>query len=238
MNRAPSSFAVIGAGGLGCPALLGLAAAGAARIALWDPDRVETSNLQRQVLYASAHVGMPKVEAAAAQLRGQSPDLRVETHRQRIDPENVDALLADLPPDTIVLECTDQPRLKFAFNDRCLARGVPLVIGAALGGRGQAMAVLATHACYRCIYEAPPPSDRLASCAEAGVLGSAVGLAGFLMAQLAVALTQGRTNVAGVLFALDVWSGRVQRLAPGRRTDCPACRAPINDLDRYHRPHV
>jgi molybdopterin/thiamine biosynthesis adenylyltransferase len=217
---ASACFVVIGAGGLGCPALLALLASGARRAIVVDHDRVEAHNLQRQVLYDLGDVGAAKAEAAARRLAGA---LRVEPRVEALAPDGVPAFVAGLPSRVaIVLECTDQPALKFAFNDACLAHGVPLVIGAALGFRGQALAVLAGHACYRCVYEAPPPDHEIPRCDEAGVLGSGVGHVGMLMAHLAVRLGEGDASVAGRLWALDLLRGEVRSLAPALRAGCTA----------------
>lgn len=220
---APSSscFVVIGAGGLGCPALLALSAAGAGRALVVDPDRVEAHNLQRQVLYDVGDVGAPKAEAAARRLRRHGA-MRVEPRVLALRPAEAAAFVASLPAAAIVLECTDQPALKFAINDACVARGVPLVVGAALGWRGQALAVAGDGACYRCVYEAPPPDDEIPRCDEAGVIGSGVGHVGMLMAHLALRLAEGERAVAGQLWALDLLHARVQRIAPRRRPGCPA----------------
>jgi molybdopterin/thiamine biosynthesis adenylyltransferase len=217
---ASACLVVIGAGGLGCPALLALAGAGARRALVVDPDRVEAHNLQRQVLYDVSDVGAAKAEAAARRLAAAG--LAVEPHVRALSPATVRAFVAALPPAAIVLECTDQPALKFAFNDACLAHDVPLVVGAALGFRGQALAVRAGHACYRCVYEAPPPEHEIPRCDEAGVLGSGVGHVGMLMAHLALRLQAGDDTVAGQLWALDLLHARVQRLAPALRAGCPA----------------
>ncbi len=216
-------FVVVGAGGLGCPALLGLSAAGARRFTVIDPDRVEPSNLQRQVLYALADVGRPKAEAAAWALRRRLPDLDVRPQARALAADEADAFVADLPPESIVLECTDAPALKFALNDAGLRHGTPVVIGAALGLRGQCMGVVGGSACYRCIYEAPPPE--VPTCEHAGVLGAAVGLAGYLMASVAVGLCRAADDeTLGTLTAFDVASVAVQSLHPHPRAGCPACR--------------
>lgn len=216
-------FVVVGAGGLGCPALLGLLAGGARSIQIVDHDRVEASNLHRQVLYTIADVGARKAEAAAWALRERASDVDVQPIVRRLGVEDLDDFLDALPRDTIVLECTDSPALKFAFNDACLARGVPLVVGAALGLRGQVIAVTPGAACYRCIYEAPPLD--LPSCDAAGVLGPAVGTAGFLMAAAALRLAEGAVETSGRLLAIDGATGRVQTLAPAPRRGCIACLA-------------
>jgi molybdopterin/thiamine biosynthesis adenylyltransferase len=213
------TFVVVGAGGLGCPALLGLLAGGAESIWIVDHDRVDASNLHRQVLFTLADVGSGKAEAAAFALRQRRRNLDVRAISRRV--HEVDDFLDTLPRDAIVLECTDQPAIKFAFNDACLRRGVPLVIGAALGLHGQVMCVAAGHACYRCIYESPPAD--LPSCDAAGVLGPAVGAAGFVMASAALRLAAGAVETSGRLLAIDCATGRVQTLAPRPRSSCDAC---------------
>lgn len=217
-------FVVVGAGGLGCPALLALRAAGALRAIVIDHDRVEAHNLQRQVLYDVGDVGAAKAEAAARRL---GPGLRVEPRVQALRPAGVLSFVGGLRDRfeagaAIVLECTDQPALKFAFNDACLAHGVPLVVGAALGFSGQALAVAHGRACYRCVYEAPPPDHEIPRCDEAGVLGAGVGHVGMLMAHLALRLAEGDASVAGRLWALDLLRADVRCLAPALRAGCPA----------------
>lgn len=218
------AFWLIGVGGLGCPAALGLSAAGVGGIAIVDHDLVEASNLQRQILFSIAEVGMPKVDAARLRLHARCPALHVESVRRRLQPADVPGFVAALPPAAVVLECTDSPALKFAFNDACLGRGVPLVIGAALGLQAQVLAVLPGHACYRCIYEAPPLHPPR-SCESAGVLGPSVGLAGFLMASVAVAMASGKTEAAGRLITFDSLRAQSRTLRPYTRPGCTACGA-------------
>lgn len=209
-------WVIVGAGGLGCPALLALLGAGARTFHIVDPDVVEASNLQRQVLYSVAHVGMPKVRAAGLALRARNPSIDLQLEHRGLRSAEVDSFVAALPPGSVVLECTDAPSLKFAFNDACLGHGVPLVIGAALGVRGQVLKVAAGQACYRCIYETVP--REVPTCAAAGVLGPAVGLTGALMAQVALSRAP-----AGRLLALDLLRSHTQTLHPRPRPDCPAC---------------
>lgn len=216
-----STFVVVGAGGLGCPALLGLVAAGARRLWIVDDDVVEASNLQRQVLYTLGDIGMAKTDAARFALRRRRPELEVNTSRTRVVPAEARAFVAALPPRSVLLECTDAPAVKFALNDAALAHDVPLVIGAALGLRGQALAIRPGAACYRCIYETPP--DDPPTCDAAGVLGTAVGATGFHMASLALALARGRVDAAGHLWAIDLGSMIVQSLHPAPRPACDAC---------------
>jgi adenylyltransferase/sulfurtransferase len=217
---------VLGAGGLGCPAVLGLCAAGARRVVVVDHDVVDATNLHRQVLYDLGDVGANKAEVAASRLRARG--VAAEAIVQRISPATLDALLDGCDADAVVLECSDAPALKFAVNDACVARGLRLVLGAALGLRGHAIAVVPGSACYRCVFEAPPPDDLVPTCAAAGVLGTAVGTTGFFMAHLAAAIASDRTDdVAGRLFELGLASGIIRALAGRRRDDCacaPHCR--------------
>ncbi|MBX7082772.1 MAG: ThiF family adenylyltransferase [Nannocystaceae bacterium] len=227
MTAAEPRYVVLGAGGLGCPALLGLRMAGATRVDIVDHDRVDASNLARQVLYDLGDVGARKAEVAARRLRAAGIDARAHVRRIPLDrPEALAALLDELGRDAIVLECTDAPALKFACNDALVAHGGRGVIGAALGLRGQAIAVQPGSACYRCVYEAPPPAELLPTCAQAGVLGPAVGSVGFFMATLAVALANGGADeAAGRLFVLELGSGIIRPLAGRPRPGCSCGRA-------------
>ena len=224
---ANAHFVVLGAGGLGCPALLGLVSAGAQSLTVVDHDRVEASNLHRQVLYTQADVGRPKAEAARDRLRARVPTLSITAQDLRLEPTAVHRWLGEARPGTVLLECTDSPRLKFAVNDAGLARGIAVVIGAVLRWAGQALAVVPGSACYRCIFEAPPPPELTPSCASAGVMGAAAGAIGMWMAALAVALAGGPPQAAsGRLLAFDFLHGHVQELTPAPRLDCPACAPP------------
>lgn len=151
--------------------------------------------------------------------------MEVEARVEGVTEASLHALVAALPASAVVLECTDRPRLKFALNDAAVARGRAAVIGAALGLRAQVMALAPGRTCYRCIYEEPPSAELIPTCDAAGVLGPAVGLAGWLMASLAVGLAEHRSETAGRLVAIDVSSTTIQTLAPSRRRDCPACAA-------------
>lgn len=220
---------VLGAGGLGCPALLGLSCAieadRALGITIVDADRVERSNLHRQVLFTIADVGAAKAEAARFRLRTRRPDLNIDTVHQHVDAARLDAMLGALAPGSVVLECTDDPALKFAANDLCLHHDVPLVVAGVLGWQGQAMAVRRGAACYRCIFEAPPPPELAPACSEVGVMGSAAGVLGQLMALLALRLAAGE-DAAGELIVADMRKTSVRTLRPAAREGCPACSDP------------
>lgn len=216
-------FLVLGAGGLGCPALLGLVGAGARHVGVVDCDAVDATNLHRQVLYDLGDVGAPKVEAAARRLRALDPRLQVEPIPLRLDERTLSSLLAAQPPGTVVLECSDQPDLKFLVHDLCGEHHLDLVIGGVQRWGGQAMAVRhGAGACFRCVFEAAPPAELAPSCAAVGVLGAAAGALGFMMAHLAVAL-DAHQDVAGTLVALDLRELRPQQIRPARRAGCPGC---------------
>jgi adenylyltransferase/sulfurtransferase len=174
-----TAFTIIGVGGLGCPLALDLALGGA-RLVLVDDDRVELSNLPRQILFRTADVGRLKVEAAAdALVRRGVPAARIEAVAARWSGETVG----------VVCEGSDSLATKFAVNDRCVAQAVPLVIGGVLRHEGQVFPIAPGGACYRCLFEAPP--DEAPSCADAGVLGPTCGLVATLMASAARALAAG-----------------------------------------------
>lgn len=215
-------FLVLGAGGLGCPALLGLLAGGARELALVDCDDVDATNLQRQILYGLGDVGAPKVVAAARNLRARAPDLRAEPIALRLDERTTPALLAAQPAGTLVLECSDRPDLKFLVQDTCVELGLPLVLGGVQRWGGLAMAIAPGGACLRCVFEDAPPPELTPSCAAVGVLGAAAGALGFLMAHLAHALRAGH-DVAGALLSLDLRDPRPRRLQPRPRPGCPGC---------------
>src|SRR5258708_10647625 len=144
------AVAVVGAGGLGSPALLHLCASGIGRLTVLDDDEVSLDNLGRQVLYRTEHVGMPKAEVAAAQLRSLNPHVRVDAVRARVDASNAAALLDG---HDVVVEASDNFATKFAVNDACVALGIAAVIGAALRLEGQVITVAVGAPCYRCLFQ-------------------------------------------------------------------------------------
>jgi adenylyltransferase/sulfurtransferase len=214
---------IIGVGGLGSPAAMALADAGVGTLGLVDPDTVELSNLHRQPLYLESDVGSPKVDAAATRLRVEHPALRVETWRTRFDLDTAPLLDGF----DVVLDGTDSVAAKFAVNDAAVARRVPLIHAGAIGTRAQLLTILPGEtACYRCLFEEPPPADEVASCEEAGVLGPVVVLAGSLQAADAIRLLSGAAPLfAGRLLAFDTGAGSWRRIVVAPRPGCPACGA-------------
>ena len=216
-----ASVLVIGAGGLGCPAALYLAAAGVGRIAIADHDAVAAENLHRQILYGKTDLGQAKAEVAATALRRVNPDVSVEPLSIRVTAAGARALVKGR---SLVVEGTDDPETKFAVNDACVAEGVPLVIGGVVRWSGQLMAVLPRKtACYRCVFESPPEAPA-ETCEAAGVLGPAAGVVGTLMAVEACKLLLGKGEpLAGRIRVMDFLAGTSRDVAWNRRPGCPAC---------------
>ncbi|HET6282916.1 MAG TPA: HesA/MoeB/ThiF family protein, partial [Polyangia bacterium] len=188
---AAGAVLIIGAGGLGCPAALAVAAAGVRRIGVVDDDRVDASNLHRQILHRTGSVGMPKVASLAAALSGRFPGMEVNTHAVRFGADNAAALLRGYD---VVIDGSDNFATKFVANDAAVLAGIPLIHGAAVGTGGQLLTVPASgRPCYRCLFEELPPAGVGPSCAEAGVMGPVPGVIGALQGAEAVRLLRGET---------------------------------------------
>lgn len=209
---------MVGAGGLGAPAALYLAAAGVGTIGLVDPDAVSLSNLQRQVLYAETDVGRPKVQAAKAHLAALNPHVTVETHPVWLDPQNAGELVQQYD---LVLDGTDDFSTRFAVSDACLAHGKPLVSGALGRWTGQ-VGVFHGHPCYRCLVPEVPPDAE--TCALVGVVGALAGVIGSMMALEAVKLITGAgASLSGKLLIYDALAGETRTVRIGADPACAAC---------------
>jgi adenylyltransferase/sulfurtransferase len=210
---------ILGAGGLGCPAALALAAAGATRLGVVDDDRVDSTNLHRQVLFGDADVGELKVAAFARALTRLYPALAVETHAVRFDATNARELIAGYD---VLIDGTDNFASKFLANDAAVLAGRPLVHGAAVGLGGQLLTVpVGGRPCYRCLFEEPPPAGVGPSCAEAGVLGPVPGVIGALQGVEAARLLRGETPAfVGRLVQYD---SQAMSLRIVRHNPNPAC---------------
>ncbi len=213
---------MVGAGGLGGPALLGLGAAGVGRLTLLDDDTVETSNLSRQPLFGEADLGSRKAEAAARRLARLYPRLRVESLDRRFEAASAPELVRAAD---VVVDGSDNFPTRFLANDAALAAGRPLVHGAILRYTAQLLTVVPGQTgCLRCLFEAPPPPDAVPSCAQAGVLGALAGMAGALMAAEVLRLLAGeRGAYAGRLVIFEARPARTRVVVVRRRAGCPAC---------------
>jgi adenylyltransferase/sulfurtransferase len=213
---------LVGAGGLGSPLALYLAAAGVGRIGLVDFDRVEASNLQRQLLFSEDDLGREKVSAAVERLRGVNPHVVIEPHAVRLTAANALELLADYD---VVADGSDNFATRYLVNDACVLLGKPDVWGAVQRFEGQlAVFWAARGACYRCLFPEPPPPGAVPSCAEAGVLGVLPGIVGALQASEVLKLLLGIGEPAlGRLLVFDALRLRFRELALRKSPSCPVC---------------
>ncbi len=220
---------LIGAGGLGSPAALYLAAAGVGTIGIVDFDTVDMSNLQRQVLHGMAAVGKPKVDSAAARLRDLNPDVKVIGHRVPITSENALEIIKDYD---IVLNGSDNFPTRYLVNDACHMLGKPLVDGSIFMFEGQVTVYqpaapeqgIVGGPCYRCLYPDPPPPGEVPSCAEAGVLGVLPGIVGSIQAVEAIKLILGIGEpLVGRLLMIDTLDMSFRTLKVQHNPDCPLC---------------
>jgi molybdopterin/thiamine biosynthesis adenylyltransferase len=209
---------IVGAGGLGAPAALYLAAAGVGELTLVDPDTVSLSNLQRQVLYDTADEGRVKVEAAAARLSALNPNIRITPSPTRLAEANARALVAG---HDLVLDGTDDFATRFAVNAACVAEGVTLVSGAIGRWTGQ-VGAFAGRPCYRCLVPEIPPDAE--TCAAVGVVGALAGVIGSMMALEAIKLiADAGEPLTGRLLIYDALAAEVRTVRIGADPTCPVC---------------
>ncbi|MDE2507667.1 MAG: molybdopterin-synthase adenylyltransferase MoeB [Planctomycetota bacterium] len=212
----------IGAGGLGSPTALYLAAAGVGTIGLVDFDVVDVSNLQRQILHATPDVGRPKLQSAADKLRALNPDLNLILHETHITRDNALDLVR---PYDIVVDGTDNFATRYLVNDACVLLGKPNVYGSIFRFDGQASVFAAQDGpCYRCLYPEPPPPDLVPSCAEGGVLGILPGFIGVVQATETVKLILGKgRSLVGRLLLYDALDMTVREMKVRKNPKCPIC---------------
>jgi molybdopterin/thiamine biosynthesis adenylyltransferase/rhodanese-related sulfurtransferase len=218
---AGASVLIIGAGGLGSPSGLYLAAAGVGRIGLLDHDRIEISNLQRQVMFDTMHIGQGKAETARARLSALNPDIQVIAHAEKLDAGNAERLFS---PYDVIVDGTDRLATRYLINDTCVLLGKPLVSAAIHRFEGQAMTYLPGRSpCYRCLYP-KSPEDLIPNCATAGVLGVLPGVMGSLQATEVIKLLTGiGTPLAGRLLLYDALNLAFDEFRFERRRDCAVC---------------
>ncbi len=214
---------VIGAGGLGSPALMYLAAAGVGTIGVVDDDDVDSSNLQRQVIHFDKDIGEPKVHSAAEKMREINPFVTVKPYRRRLDETSATALFADYD---LVLDGTDNFATRYLINQTCVAQGIPLISGALTQWEGQLSVFDPKRKtpCYQCIFPEAPAADLAPNCAEAGVMGPLPGIIGSMMALEAVKLISGAGQpLLGEMLIFDGLYGETRKIGLKPRADCPIC---------------
>ncbi|MCL4136425.1 UNVERIFIED_CONTAM: hypothetical protein GTU68_023360 [Idotea baltica] len=213
----------IGAGGLGSPLLMYLAAAGVGTLGIIDDDHVSLSNLQRQILFSTDSVGEAKTEAAARMLTALNDGVTVETHLMRIDASNADEIIGRYD---VVCDGSDNFSTRYLINEACVRLGVPLIAGAI----GQWDAQLSVYdsanetPCYACIFPDQPEDGTTATCAEAGVVGALPGIVGSVMAMETIKhITGAGETLAGQLWLYDALSAETRVLKVSRQSDCKVC---------------
>jgi sulfur-carrier protein adenylyltransferase/sulfurtransferase len=218
-----SRVLLIGAGGLGSPASLYLAAAGVGTLGIIDADIVDETNLQRQIAHSLDTLGTPKVESAKRTINALNPDVDVVTYRERLTSENIDRILDD--GWDLIVDGADNFPTRYLVNDASVWRGIPVVHGSIYRFEGQ-VTVFKPHEgpCYRCLFPEPPPPELAPSCAEGGVLGVLPGIIGSLQTNEAIKLAAGIGEpLIGRLLLFDALATEFNEVKIERRTDCPVC---------------
>ena len=214
---------VVGAGGLGSPAALYLAAAGIGRLGIVDDDLVDESNLQRQVLHSTAALGEPKVESAERRVRELNPDVEVVAYRERLSADNVDRILDE--GWEVIVDGADNFPTRYLLNDASVWHGIPVVHGSIFRFEGQATVfVPGSGPCYRCLFPQPPPPELAPSCAEGGVLGVLPGVIGSIQGAETLKLVLGIGEpLVGRLLLYDALAGSFDEVSVRRDPNCPVC---------------
>lgn len=217
-----SKVLIVGAGGLGSPAALYLAAAGIGTIGIVDADKVDLTNLQRQVIHHTADVGVAKVVSAANKIRAMNPDVTVKTYHQWAKADNIRQIIGEYD---FVLDGTDNFPAKFLINDACYFEGIPFSHAGILQFAGQLMTVLPGEStCYRCIFDSPPPAGAVPSCSQAGVLGVLAGFTGSLQATEAIKYLLGIGDLlTDTLLTYDALTMNFRKVALSRNPACRLC---------------
>ncbi len=224
---------VIGAGGLGCPLVLYLAAAGVGTIGVVDDDVVELSNLQRQVAHTTARIGEAKVSSLAASVSALNAETKLELHQARLTVANVAALVAGYD---LVCDGSDNFPTRYLLNDACVLAGKTLISAAVLRFDGQLATFKPGGPCYRCLYPEAPPPGTVPSCGEAGVLGAVTGVMGTLQAAETIKEILGvGEGLSGRMLIWDALGARFQTIRLPKDPACPACgeHPSIHDLSAH-----
>ncbi|MDR1915070.1 MAG: HesA/MoeB/ThiF family protein [Synergistaceae bacterium] len=216
------SVLIVGAGGLGAPAALYLAAAGVGRIGIADADNVELSNLQRQVIHSTPDVGKPKVQSALDKMKAINPDVTVETYHTFVKADNILSIISEYD---FVIDGTDNFSAKFLINDACVISHKPFSHAGIIRFKGQLTTYVPGYGpCYRCIFPSPPPPDAVPTCSQAGVIGAMGGVIGSLQATEAVKyIARIGSLLTGSLLTYDALSMEFRKIKITARQDCAVC---------------
>jgi molybdopterin/thiamine biosynthesis adenylyltransferase len=218
-----SSVLIVGAGGLGCPLAQYLSGAGVGHIRLADDDRVELSNLPRQVAFSESDMGRLKVEALAEHLSGANGDTKIDSRAQKFDADSASSMLSDMD---LVIDATDSLGTRLEIDRATFHAGLPWIMGAAVRMAGQWVAFDADRqfGCYHCLITEPAEADG-PGCAQLGILGPVAGLVAMQQSIVAIRLLLGLPVRWGALQIVDVWSGDHREITISKRPDCSLCRA-------------
>ncbi|GHV29857.1 adenylyltransferase [Bacteroidia bacterium] len=212
---------VVGAGGLGSPVALYLAAAGVGTIGLIDGDVVDLSNLQRQIIHFTADVNKPKVISAKEKINQLNPDVKVVTYYELLTSENAFDIIKDYD---FIVDGTDNFPVKFLINDACVLAGKPFSHGGILRFEGQTMTYVPGSACYRCLFHAPPPTGAVPTCSQAGVLGAIAGMLGTIQAAEALKFLTGVGELlTDKLLSFNAKTMQFRTIKTKRSEHCPVC---------------
>jgi molybdopterin/thiamine biosynthesis adenylyltransferase len=217
-----SRVLIVGAGGLGSPAALYLAAAGVGIIGIADADEVDLSNLQRQILHSTTDVGRPKVQSARESMEAINPEVKVNAYQTFVVADNISDLIADYD---FIIDGADNFPAKFLINDACVLARKPFSHAGIIRFQGQLMTWVPREGpCYRCVFEAPPPPDAVPTCRQAGVVGAMGGIIGSLQAMEAIKYIAGVGDLlTGFLLTCDALTMEFRKIKLPKRRDCAVC---------------
>lgn len=231
-----SKVLVIGAGGLGSPVLLYLAAAGIGTLGIIDSDVVDLSNLQRQIIHFTPDINIPKVDSAKSKIQQLNPDVNVITYNERLTSKNIVEIIKDYD---FIIDGTDNFPTKFLVNDACVMNNKPFSHAGILRFEGQTFTYTPGNMCYRCIFKEPPPKGVVPTCSEAGILGAVAGVIGTIQAVEALKyILQKGDLLTNKLLTFNALTTQFREIKLKRNENCPVCgkKPTIKELQDYEQP--